>query len=61
MDGCLGSWRFIRGGSCSGVCPDGGIGMVLERTVIRHLYGRLLETPARHWGISLMLIQLVRT
>lgn len=36
------------------------IGMVLERTVIRHLYGRPLETLLATWGISLMLIQLVR-
>lgn len=34
--------------------------MVLERTVIRHLYGRPLETLLATWGISLMLIQLVR-
>ena len=36
------------------------IGMVLERTVIRHLYGRPLETLLATWGISLMIIQLVR-
>jgi urea transport system permease protein len=36
------------------------IGMALERTVIRHLYGRPLETLLATWGISLMLIQLVR-
>ena len=34
--------------------------MALERTVIRHLYGRPLETLLATWGISLMLIQLVR-
>jgi urea transport system permease protein len=38
----------------------GGIGMLLERTIIRHLYGRPLETLLATWGISLMLIQLVR-
>ncbi|WP_330985282.1 MULTISPECIES: urea ABC transporter permease subunit UrtB [Enterobacterales] len=38
----------------------GGVGMLLERTVIRHLYGRPLETLLATWGISLMLIQLVR-
>lgn len=38
----------------------GGIGMLLERTVIRHLYGRPLETLLATWGISLMLIQMVR-
>ncbi|WP_390886908.1 urea ABC transporter permease subunit UrtB [Buttiauxella noackiae] len=37
-----------------------GIGMALERTVIRHLYGRPLETLLATWGISLMLIQIVR-
>ncbi|WP_129543920.1 urea ABC transporter permease subunit UrtB [Serratia sp. 1D1416] len=37
-----------------------GIGMTLERTVIRHLYGRPLETLLATWGISLVLIQLVR-
>jgi hypothetical protein len=34
--------------------------MALERTVIRHLYGRPLETLLATWGISLMLIQAVR-
>ena len=37
------------------------IGAVIERLVIRHLYGRPLETLLATWGISLMLIQLVRT
>lgn len=37
-----------------------GIGMALERTIIRHLYGRPLETLLATWGISLMLIQIVR-
>ncbi len=37
-----------------------GIGMALERTVIRHLYGRPLETLLATWGISLMLIQGIR-
>ncbi|EMJ0101949.1 urea ABC transporter permease subunit UrtB [Enterobacter cloacae] len=41
-------------------CLTAGIGMILERTVIRHLYGRPLETLLATWGISLMLIQLVR-
>jgi urea transport system permease protein len=38
-----------------------GVGMVLERTVIRWLYGRPLETLLATWGISLILIQAVRT
>lgn len=36
------------------------IGMILERSVIRFLYGRPLETLLATWGISLMLIQSVR-
>ncbi|MGX5725249.1 urea ABC transporter permease subunit UrtB [Metapseudomonas otitidis] len=41
-------------------CVTAAIGMALERTVIRHLYGRPLETLLATWGISLILIQLVR-
>jgi urea transport system permease protein len=37
------------------------VGMLLERVVIRWLYGRPLETLLATWGISLMLIQGVRT
>ena len=37
------------------------VGVALERTVIRWLYGRPLETLLATWGISLMLMQLVRT
>ena len=37
------------------------VGMVLERSVIRWLYGRPLETLLATWGISLALIQGVRT
>jgi urea transport system permease protein len=37
------------------------VGAVLERSVIRWLYGRPLETLLATWGISLMLMQLVRS
>ncbi len=37
------------------------MGAILERSVIRFLYGRPLETLLATWGISLMLMQLVRT
>jgi urea transport system permease protein len=37
------------------------VGAVLERTVIRWLYGRPLETLLATWGISLILMQTVRT
>ncbi len=40
---------------------SGVVGMVLERTVIRWLYGRPLETLLATWGLSLILIQAVRT
>ena len=33
------------------------VGVLLERTVIRHLYGRPLETLLATWGLSLILIQ----
>ena len=36
------------------------VGAALERTVIRFLYGRPLETLLATWGISLLLIQTVR-
>jgi urea transport system permease protein len=39
----------------------GGVGMALERSVIRFLYGRPLETLLATWGISLILMQSVRT
>jgi urea transport system permease protein len=37
------------------------VGIVLERTVIRWLYGRPLETLLATWGISLILMQAVRS
>ncbi len=36
-------------------------GLAVERLVIRHLYNRPLESLLATWGISLILIQLVRT
>jgi urea transport system permease protein len=42
-------------------CMAGLVGIVLERAVIRWLYGRPLETLLATWGISLMLIQGVRS
>jgi urea transport system permease protein len=37
------------------------MGILLERLVIRHLYGRPLETLLATWGVSLILIQAVRS
>ncbi len=36
------------------------VGVVMERTVLRHLYGRPLESLLATWGLSLILIQAVR-
>ncbi|HAG93545.1 MAG: urea ABC transporter permease subunit UrtB [Pseudomonadales bacterium] len=40
---------------------SGLMGIIIERTVIRHLYGRPLETLLATFGISLILQQLVRS
>jgi urea transport system permease protein len=40
---------------------SGGVGVVIERGVIRFLYGRPLETLLATFGISLILQQVVRT
>jgi branched-chain amino acid transport system permease protein len=37
----------------------GAIGLVIERLVMRHLYGRILDTMLATWGLSLALVQLV--
>ena len=37
------------------------VGALMERLVIRHLYGRALETLLATWGISLVLMQAVRS
>lgn len=39
----------------------GGVGVLIERSVIRFLYGRPLETLLATFGVSLVLQQLVRT
>ena len=40
---------------------SGIVGIAIERLVIRHLYGRPLETLLATWGVSLILQQAVRT
>ena len=40
---------------------SGVVGILLERTVIRRLYGRPLETLLATWGVSLILQQFVRS
>lgn len=39
----------------------GAVGVLIERTVIRFLYGRPLETLLATWGVSLILQQAVRS
>ena len=39
----------------------GGVGVAVERCIIRFLYGRPLETLLATWGLSLVLQQAVRT
>ena len=39
----------------------GLVGVLLERTLIRQLYGRPLETLLATWGVSLVLIQFIRS
>ncbi len=39
----------------------GLLGIILERGVVRYLYGRPLETLLATWGVSLILQQLVRS
>jgi urea transport system permease protein len=40
---------------------SGSVGYCIERGIIRHLYGRPLETLLATWGLSLVLQQAVRT
>lgn len=39
----------------------GAIGLLVERLVIRHLYGRMVDTLLATWGLSLFFIGLVTT
>jgi len=39
----------------------GIIGIIIERLIIRHLYGRIMETVLATWGLSLFLIGLAAT
>jgi urea transport system permease protein len=40
---------------------SGAVGILIERSIIRFLYGRPLETLLATWGLSLVLQQVVRT
>ena len=56
----LHEWALLVAVPCSFLLA-GSVGMLAERTVIRRLYGRPLETLLATWGISLLLIQGVRS
>lgn len=45
-------WRITRCWRCLSLFITAGVGMALERTVIRHLYGRPLETLLATWGLA---------
>ena len=34
----------------------GAIGIIIERLIIRHLYGRMVETMLATWGLSLFIV-----
>ena len=37
-----------------------GLGLAIERLIVRHLYGRLLDTLLATWGVAILLQQAVR-
>jgi branched-chain amino acid transport system permease protein len=37
----------------------GLIGLIVERVVVRHLYGRMIDTMLATWGLSLLMVGLV--
>jgi len=45
----------------AGFCAAAVAGWLLELTVIRHLYGRPLETLLATWGVSYLLVQTIRS
>ena len=52
-------WYFALALPAAFVCA-GIFGFLIEFLVVRHLYGRPLETLLATWGVGLVLIQLVR-
>ena len=41
-------------------CTSAGVGFVIEKFVVKRLYGRLLDTLLATWGISMLLQQFIR-
>ncbi len=52
-------WYLLAAIPVAFLC-SAAVGVLLERTVIRRLYGRPLETLLATWGLSLILIQAAR-
>jgi urea transport system permease protein len=53
------SW-YLAAAAPAAFLAAGLVGLLLEQTVVRALYGRPLETLLATWGVSLLLIQSVR-
>ena len=58
-DPWFGAYIFVA--LIAAFCVTAILGLVLERGVIRYLYGRPLETLLATWGVSLILQQFVRS
>jgi urea transport system permease protein len=59
--GAFGSNIYIFFALIMAFIVTAAVGLLLERGVIRHLYGRPLETMLATWGVSLILQQFVRS
>ena len=53
------NWYFVASLPVAFVVAA-AVGFVTERLIVRHLYGRPLETLLATWGVSLVLIQAIR-
>jgi urea transport system permease protein len=53
------NWYFVAALPFA-FCVAAFIGWLIELLVVRHLYGRALETLLATWGVSLILVQAVR-
>jgi urea transport system permease protein len=53
------NWYFVAALPFA-FCVSAFVGWLIELIVVRHLYGRSLETLLATWGVSLILVQAVR-
>jgi len=53
------NWYFVAAFPVA-FCVAAFVGWLIELLVVRHLYGRVLETLLATWGVSLILVQAVR-